>query len=259
MRILVGSRAAHHWFPSMRPGVDVDYLATEPWDVFRLAGFDIHHEPEWTTHRDLLESHASVLTSEGYVADPNFLYTLKVSHSFWDVKWQKTVSDIVFLKRAGCRLVPALYDVFYPTWERVHGAKKAYLNLPNEHFFTSRVKRAVPHDELHELFKLGATPKYQQLKKDPSKAYISKALFFAQPYEEQLNTVREEMWVLAAERQLTPGLTAIPKQACARALRLLITSASKGWFPLFVVDNYETLLSTPIPPQLRRFTHNEIR
>ncbi len=241
MRILVGSRAARYWWLDWRETKDEDWLLATP--VPPDDKTDSHYEPEFAEHQLLLLGpHVCITSQDSFVATPDFLYTLKVSHSFWDIKWQKTITDIVFMKRRGCRLVPELYDVFYKVWTRVHGAKKANLNVSNESFFTENVKRVIPHDELHEIFKHDALPKYKQLKHDQSKALIARDLFDAQPYEEKLRTVREEMWVLASERFLLPGVTRSPAHACHLALKLLITSASRGWFPLFIVDNLESVM-----------------
>jgi hypothetical protein len=241
--ILIGSKAYHHHDKSFREGKDTDYLVFEPRNSTKEVEY--HYHPDFVTHRRTLYNWVV-----DHIATPSFLYTLKVSHSFWDVHWQKTISDIRYMKRHGCVLIPELYDVFYPIWEQVHGKKPVNLNVPNEEFFTPIVDRVIPHDELHEMFKTGDVPKYKLLKKDPSKALISREMFFAQPYEEQLNTVREEMCVLAAERYLIPALVPSPGQAVRLALKLLVTSASKGWFPLFIVDNWDKVLEARLPTAL---------
>jgi len=161
------------------------------------------------------------------------------------------MADIIQLKKNGAKLIPGVHEILYSAWERVHGKKLANLNVSNEAFFTEKIDRVIPHDALHELFRYGSEPKYKILKKDPNKALISKSMFFEQSHEEQLNTVREEMMVLAAERYLIPGVTTSPGLAIRQALKLLITSASKGWFPLFIVDNYLQIVDTALPETLK--------
>lgn len=255
-RILIGSRAANYWWPKSvfdRDDSDWDFMSFYSMrNAIRTPRQEYHYEPEFTIFAEKFLRYGYRSNQLGcLVADPDLLYTLKVSHSFWDVHWQKTITHIRCMKKLGCAIIPELYDILYATWERVHGKKQVNLNVPNEQFFTHYVKRQVDHDALHELFKTGDVPKYKTLKKDPSKAMISRELFFAQPYEEQLNTVREEMCVLGAERYLMTGLTTSPGVAVRSALKLLVTSASKGWFPLFIVDNWDKVLESKLPPQLK--------
>lgn len=256
--ILVGSAAAREWYGSevRAPENDVDYFLTSPLDevpTHPSLRVEAKFAPEFLEHRDDLMAH-----SVCGIAQPDLLYTIKLSHVFWhDVRFNKTIYDLVNLRRLGARKLPDTYAWLYRTWERVHGPKPARLNLSNEAFFAGYAEahtRQFPHDELHEIFKTGDTPKYAQLKRDPSKALLSREMFFAQPYIEQLNTVWEEAHVMAVERFILTGKSRTAKTALYSALKLLVTSASKGWFPLFIVEHWEDVFLKAKPfPQINRF------
>ena len=246
MRILVGSRAVHHWYNGFRDPEDTDYFAPE-----KQTG---EGKVETFWHEDI-EKHLPDLTKyfvygdvdiNEWIATPDFLYTLKVSHVFWagrNGKWRKHMSDIRwFQERTGAQFVPEIYDIFYPIWEQRFGKKKANLNVSPEDFFTKTVDRKYDHDSIHASVAYGDRARYFEILKDGEDVMVDKAKWDALPYEWKCQMVREECYATALERQIIPSnYTASPRAAYGWAMMKTITSFSKGWFPLFIVLNYNKL------------------
>lgn len=225
--MLIGSKAAKHWFPDLpREPVDTDIISP-----IKSTSPKIEHH--WNPAFEWL------LKNEKDIASPNALYTIKVSHSFWDIWWNKTMFDIQFFQNKKCQIIEELYQLLYLEWEKKHGKKHVNLNKSNEEFFNDYVIRKTDHDNLHAWIAYGKTPYYEQLKRDKSKAWICHDLFLELPYEEQLKVCREEAYVIALERYLIPSNFRIPRlTAYRRALKDLIVRMTKGWFPKFIVEHY---------------------
>jgi hypothetical protein len=232
--VLIGSCAARHWFPDFREPKDRDIITPEAGQLTSSKEHDYHHNK------------GLALLAEKYsvngVVSPDALYTLKVSHAFWDIHWEKTLHDVAFFQQKGCEFLPELYDVLYKEWELEHGAKKAYLDKDNEEFFKDGVTRKYVHDDLHLAIAYYERPLYERLKTDVNKAFISKPLFSLLRHEDQIRLCREEIYATALERWLIPSDFKCSKLvAYKRALKALIVSMTKGWFPLFVVLNWNEL------------------
>lgn len=75
---------------------------------------------------------------------------------------------------------------------------------------------------------------------------VDRAKFHTLSFEDQLKVVQEEAFVIALERSVfqQSGRGIVP--AYFDALKRLVTSLSKGWFALFIVENFETLSKCPL-------------
>lgn len=188
------------------------------------------------------------------------LYTIKVSHSFFDVHWEKTMSDILWMQQHNVperqdrysriktpvmgRLREEIFQDLYAFWLQRHKNNKSKItfNKKNEDFFKNGVKYEYDHDYLHSLVKYYDTPMYTRIKHDQSLALTSKELFDNLCQEEKLNLCREEISVIALERFLIPTDFQTPLMGAWRgAAKKLITTMSKGWFPRFIVENWQHL------------------
>lgn len=243
--ILIGSKALKRHIPSFPRGEssDLDLVMAEEG---RKRG-DSHISPE--VYNALLPYCEDI--GEFLLPSLGALYTLKVSHIFWKspaIYWRKHMNDLIFLQRAGYdTFFPSLFKKLYEFWEVKKGKKPAYLNVPNEKFFTSAVPRKYVHDDIHEVMAYYEEPLYKRLKKDTSKALISKEMFDALPDFNKMRLVREEAYVTALERFIIPSnFTDDPQKAYIKSLNLLITSMCKGFFPLYIVLNYSKLLELDI-------------
>jgi hypothetical protein len=150
--------------------------------------------------------------------------------------------DIHFFQKKGCELDEELFGVLHKQWAIIHGPKRAKLSEQNEMFFKKTVERKYVHDSLHEAMKFYDEPMFQKIKIDKSKAAVSRKMFEELSHEDQLKCALEEIYVVALERFLIPAdFKMHPKAARQEALRLLITSMTKGFFPRFMVTNWNEL------------------
>lgn len=220
-RMLIGSRAIKYHFPDFREPDDTDYFSKT---AVPDAECFWHHT---------LESYQG-----GPIATPDEMYTVKMSHIFWDIKWSKHVGDIMFLQSKGAKLVPELYDILYPLWVERNGRKKVNLNMSPADFFNSRVVRVYDHDSIHRSIAYYDRPLYESILRDGHEVAVSRNKFETLPFEDKLKLVREEVYATALERQIIPSdYTFSPRSAYNWALKKTIIDFSKGWFPLFIGEN----------------------
>lgn len=237
--LIIGSVAAKHWWDDFRNPKDVDILSKKN----IKSGYDgvCLIDSGWHETATLILQHNLHPT----FADPNILFTLKVSHASWDIKFDKTIFDVMFMKKKGCTLNEELYPKLLIQWENIHGKRNINLNVPNEEFFKEYVKRKIPHDELHEMLKFGEVPYYKQIKTQQDLALCDKALFDALSYQQQLDCALEEIMVIAVERYALSSESSNVKIkiALTGAYKILVTSATGGWFNKFLVLNAYELLN----------------
>src|SRR6188768_1330935 len=102
--ILIGSHAIKHWFPDFkRIPKDIDYVVLKE-RKNSIKGV------EYLVNPILIEYYKEE------IAEPNTLYTLKMSHIFWDINWSKHLYDLQFLKDKGCILDKELFYKLYEYW-----------------------------------------------------------------------------------------------------------------------------------------------
>lgn len=248
MKILVGSEAARHWWPEYREPNDIDYLSP---DKIRIDGQRV--ETFWHSsleeNLDLLAQHCIYSKTEGryqHVADPNFLYTLKVSHSFWALRngsWKKHMFDINWMQENGdVKFVPEIYDIFYPIWSERYGSKKAKLDIPADQFFTNSVDRIYDHDSIHRSIAYYDEPLFTEILKDGAEVMVDWSKFEVMDYERKIQLVREEIYATALERRIIPdNYKTSARTAYNYALMKTITSFWKGKWSLWVVLHFSEL------------------
>lgn len=229
--MLIGSRAAQMHFPDFRKPKDWDYLSTEDFapgvEVFWHETFPC----EWNSP---------------VIASPEFLYTLKVSHAFWDLHgtWNKHMGDIVYFQRKGLEFNRGVYDIVLPIWKQMHGAKRNSLNLTKADFFADAVDRKYDHDSIHDSVAYGDVPMYTRILQDGSEVLVDSSKFWAMTHADKIKTIREEVYATALERWVIPSEYRVsPRAAYARALKKAITSLFKNDWALFIVLNYNELLA----------------
>lgn len=230
MLTLIGSAATKHWFPDFRSPKDTDYHSDKPVSV---EGADVFVDPrlaEWEW---------------GAIATPDELYTLKVSHAFWEIgdTWDKHMADIVFFQRKNVRFIRELYDILKPIWKELHGRKITSLKQDARNFFNDAVPRVYEHDSIHASIAYGDHPLYEDILVPGEEVMVDSRRFFeGMDYDTQLKMVREEVYATALERILIPrNYEYSPRAAYAWALRRTITSLFKNEWALWVVLNYDTL------------------
>jgi len=235
MKILIGSTAMRTHLPDSREPKDVDYFVTEETEA-PTAGEDNFYHPA-----------LAAWNWSGPVASLDELYTIKVSHSFWVLKngsWDKHMFHMVKMKEAGASLIPELYSILYAIWTEKHGKKKANLELSPDEFFNPHVNRKYEHDSIHAsvAYRESGIPLFNEILRDNHQVAIDRSKFEAMDLETKYKLVREEVYATALERRVIPVDFAIhPKAAYSYALKQTITSYTKGWFPLFIVENFGEL------------------
>jgi hypothetical protein len=236
MKLIIGSVALRHWFEDARDPKDIDILT--PCEVTAsIAGIV---ETQWHDEGEFLIGKSK----DPIFADPDLLYSIKVSHAHWDVKWQKTMFDIEFLRRKGAKLDLEVYTRLLPIWEQVHGKKKVNMNQMMTTFFKDTVKREYDHEQLHELVKFTDRPMHERIRPNLSNAWCSEDMWNNLGAKYREFCALEEIMATAIERnRLTLDSTRVDViRAMHRAHFQLCTSMTKGWFARFLIENKFELL-----------------
>jgi hypothetical protein len=171
------------------------------------------------------------------------LYTIKLSHLYWNINWNKHAEDLIFMQNNGCQLDQELHDLLYHQWEVDYGKKVVNLNQEPETFFNKHVERIYDHDDLHVIMAYReGRPLYMDLLHEGKKVFMSKDKFLALKHEEQLQVIREEVMVIAIERELLPCKFKMNiLVAYRRALKKTVVDLSKGWFSTCILQNLKYL------------------
>lgn len=252
MKILIGSTALEQYIDIKRQPKDRDYFVDKFWiDAYT-------DKQKVNTDRVELFTHPSIVEwfgNDDRVATLNELYTIKLSHIFWDLNnnsWEKHCYDLMAMRKAGAEWDMGLFTILYKIWEERYGKKKANLNAMPEDFFNKNVERIYDHDSIHASIAYEDTPMYLRILRDNHPVAVDLMKWDALTLEEKFNTVREEVYATALERQIIPSnYTASPRAAYQWALKKTITSFSKGWFPLFIVTHLEELWKPDVDYVLR--------
>jgi len=239
VKILVGSTALVQHIDIGRTPQDVDYFTDEVMKPKKGGNDPFSHE-------SLKEYFSDV----DRTASLDELYSIKVSHIFWDLRngtWEKHARDIMLMQENGAKLIGPLYKVLYKIWLEIHGNKKANLNQMAGEFFNDKVVRIYVHDSIHASVAYYDTPLYERILADDEEVKVDKSKWEAMPFEDKLKCVREEVYATALERLVIPSnYTYSPRRAYAWALRRTVTSLTRGWFALFIVENLAALWSPDV-------------
>lgn len=242
MKILIGSHAMKHYVNNVEPN-DIDYFSDS-----KIDGAETFYHPD-------LEK----WDWSGDVASLDELYTIKVSHAFWSLRngsWTKHMVHMMKLREAGATFIPELYDILYRIWEDIHGKKQANLNAEPEDFFNSNVTRIYDHDSIHASIAFNERPLFEKILRDGSKVAVSREKFDALSHEDKVNLVFEEVFATALERDEIANRGKNYRSSYQKHLKKLITSYSKGWFPLWVALNFHEFTRCPVN-YYQRFVENQ--
>lgn len=240
--VMIGSMAIEKQYGNIlnRKPKDIDYLSI---DKLKIPSADI------IDGTGIMDQYCF----KNDIATINEIYTLKVSHSFWVIKngsWEKHIRDIKALQMNGAKLIPELYKIAYKEWEKRHGKKNINLNQDKTEFFNNNVKRIYDHDSIHEAVAFNDSPNFNRILEPGHTVKTSEKLFKKLPQRDKIQLVQEEVMVLSIERDLVPLHIKQPElnighyliiNSFQKQLKLLITQYSKGWFPLWIVENYYEL------------------
>lgn len=248
MKIIVGSTALSKFNLNRREPKDLD-IWTDCEDDLK-GKEDSHLIP-----KDILDIVPVVEIDNIFYATPDAIYTIKMSHFEYQIHWQKTKLDVLWLKSNGCKLIPELYNKLKEHWKTVHGNKE-FLSLmqTKEDFFTDNVEYLVEHDHLHELVAYPNKPMYTNCLKDNHEVLIDKDKFDKMPFEDRVRMFREEITVIAAERWLINSYFRGKiswYRAYMLSLEKTVTRLTKGFASEFIIMNIEHFIT----PKYEYFKH----
>lgn len=189
------------------------------------------------------------------------LYTIKLSHIFWEGKndkWGVHAQDLMRLKKEGAKCIDRLYTLLYGVWEGKFGKKRVDFDMDKRMFFDDGVKRVYDHDSIHRTVAYSAGfPLYESFLMEGEEVKMDMQKVWGAPYETQLQLFREEIYVTALERRMIPSkFHASPNAAYAYALRKVITSFTKGKSARFLAEHLDRLWKSEVD-YVQRHRDNE--
>lgn len=182
----------------------------------------------------------------GEVPSLNNLYTLKLSHVFWNIHHDKTIADIIFMSRNGAKVNKPLFYKLKEHWKTVHGGKEFLsLDRSKEEFFDDYVPKVIDHDQIHVwVAKYENSPLYERCLKDGEEVLLDWNKFSTLSHEDKIHMMREEIMTIGIERWGIPKMFDIPSGVCySRAARLVLTNLMKGRFANFIAFNLDEILN----------------
>lgn len=133
-----------------------------------------------------------------------------------------------------------------------HGAKKVKMECPNKGFFKGNIERRYDHDWLHEQFAFYDRPLNEAIRRNLDSPLCSKSLWGKLSKEDKVKCALEELHVLTAERYIFVKKRMPWKHAIVKMLKQMIVSSTRGWFNLFLIENFEELLTSEIDRFIQR-------
>lgn len=227
---IIGSKALEHFGVNRREPKDTDAFIID--GMFNDPSIDCS-----VISKELYD----LLPTDGVFVTPDAILSLKMSHFCWDIHWEKTLQDILWLIHKGFSLNEEIYQKFKKHWELTHGGKD-YLSLYKDkrEFFNDHVTYKHDHDYLHELVSFPNKPIYTKCLKDGQEVLIDKEKFDRLDFEDKVRMFREEVIVIACERWVLNDYWKGKiswYQAYHLSLKKTITSLVKNWAADFMVQN----------------------
>jgi len=185
-------------------------------------------------------------TNQSRYASLHQMYTIKLSHSHWELpngSWNKHIYDLIQLQNAGAHLDLEMYHILYKVWEEMYGKKVMNLDQDKSEFFDDAVRRTYDHDSLHASVAFGDSPIYEEILRDGASVDVDPRKLWSLPHQRLVQLFIEEICVTALERKVIPSnYTCSPKAAYLWALRRTITSLTKGKSSRFILQNIQEFL-----------------
>lgn len=232
--LVIGSAGARYAFG--------EEWAREPkdWDAFTdspLTGEDCFWDDRMASWLDARDK-----TNKSMYATRNELYTIKLSHTAYDLRnnsWVKHMEDLAWMQAKGCTVDEDLYTLLSSIWKDRYGDRKFMLKDDKSEFFADAVTRKYDHDSLHRSVALIQRPMYEFFLKPGATVDMDMSKVWAADKKFQLDLFWEEIAVTALERKVIPSdYTCSPTAAWAWALRRTVTGLTKGRSSRFIRENY---------------------
>lgn len=244
--IIIGSTAIKFWYPDFkREPKDLDLILYKGEEIPKEF-LEKYNKIETLSNPILLQFCKNNLFQISPYLNPDILYTLKMSHMFWDINWEKHMFDIQFLYKKGCRLKSDLFHDLYKFWNEYHGKnKRSDLKMSAEDFFDNAIVSNIPHDDLHEIlvqheYFTNFVPTYKQVLKDGCEVEVCENKFQNLNHDEKCNLVIEEVMIMAYERYNMNY-----RFAYSKMLKKFIINHAPIWEAIFIIENYIELHKCP--------------
>jgi hypothetical protein len=224
--ILIGSKAIKHYYPEFkRDPKDIDYIVNTDSKLKSGNGIEYLQNP-------IIYNKYKPFTNT--VISKSDLTTLKASHLFWNINWDKHMFDLQFLLGNGNKIDTDLFFSLYNYWNEFHGKnKRSDLKMTKEDFFTNKINYdTMQHDDLHKI--LNPNPIYESILKDGKEVELCELKYNNLTHENKLNLIREEVMVMAYERYKKYGY----KIAYIKMLKKFIISHAPKFTLIFILENY---------------------
>jgi hypothetical protein len=222
--LIIGSTAIKHYYPDFsREPKDVDIVVLEQKSREGVK--------EYLVNPVILKYQNS-----GYL-NPNLLLSLKISHLFWDINWEKHLFDVQFLLGKGCKYDLSLISELKFFWDSfLPKIRRSNLEMNKEQFFTNGVNETTEqHDYLHTL--LNPTPAYTKILKEGCEVELDESKWKNLSFDEKHDVVFEETSVMSWERyKRTDYRVAYKKQ-----LKDNIIKHFPLYISLWAIENYKNL------------------
>jgi len=247
-KIIFGSTALKFWYPDLpRNPSDLDIISKE-----EMMSREVQHY--WF---DGFEELVKLNNGSEYLL-PDLLISLKAAHANWNIHWEKTMFDVQFLKGKGHKIDIPLYKHLVGVFRKIHGKESASLKgRTADQFFDDAVKRKYNHDDLHRWVAYYDKPLYESIQPDPTTVECAEVLFKKLSYEDQIKMAKEEIFVTALERFIIPKLPYSQGRAYNASLKKFVTTMSKNWMSLFLIENFGELQYDKKDDYIGRFNKNK--
>lgn len=224
-KILIGSKAIVQHFPNFyRESKDIDY-AIPCGSNYRKDGAEYLVNPILFDYED------------SKIISPDNLLSLKLSHLFWDINWEKHIFDTIFLFENGAKINKPFLKDMRQYWEKVKSpVRRSQLEMNKEQFFNNAVNNNTEeHDKIHQL--LEDVPAYTKVLKDGCEVELDEGKWNRLSEQEKHDVVFEETAVMAWERyKTTPYKIAYMKQ-----LKDNIIKHFPEYIGIHAIKNYKEL------------------
>lgn len=246
------------------------------WKDDKKTQYEIELGFNGTSSSFLLENIFAVTDSLGMgafnelyrVLTPEYQLLTKKSHIVYPVHWEKNIKDYHLLRSILEDRVWYVNKTMHEYYklrsneakERFKKFKTPKLNISTEDFFSSKlnVPHYFVHDDIHKIMAHDVEPMYSKMQPDPKMAWCSKDMFFNLTYQQRVQCVQEEAYVIALERYIIPQVEGSEDhfECYHRALKRICTTLCSGWFREFAYESYPKLVEWYDPNFVQKFCDN---
>ena len=226
-KIIIGSTAIRYHFPDFnREPKDLDYV------VRNTTGFNTTRGVEYLPNPILFKY------EDGEYLSPDLLLTLKMSHLFWDINWDKHLFDVQFLLDKGCEYNPDVLNHLIEYWMKNNPTqRRSDLVMSKDDFFDNAINNdsKYDHDFLHTI--INPKPTYKKVLRDGADVDVDENKWNMLSHEDKKNIIFEEVYIMAYERYRDFGF----KRAYGRMLKKYLMLHAPRYVAIFGILNYKEI------------------